>query len=277
MSVSRFSNRAFHEMRAQWAYQSRLAQHVGFANALRMRALGFVERRPGHRAEIAIQPPGLRHPVRLRVASTDPETYHQVLVEEQYGPLLDLRPEVIVDCGANAGFTSAYFLSRLPRARVVALEPFPDNAALCRRNLAPYGDRAELREAAVWSHACRLVLDGHGGHEWGVQVRPARAGEEGGVAALGIADLGLPRIDLLKIDIEGSEEPLFSEGAEAWLPTVGAIAVELHGPACEAAFRRALEPYEGEWSTAGELVIVRGLRPRRRVGAEGPRTAVETV
>lgn len=254
--------RALEELGRQWRYQRQLSRHIGPLNALRARALGLIERRPGRRATFTLHPRGLHHPVALRVASTDPETFFQVLVEEQYAPLLAGAPRVIVDAGANAGYTSAYFLSRLPEARVLAIAPFPDSAALCRRNLAPYGARARVLEAALWSSPGRLVLEGHGGHEWGVQVRPARPGEAGDVEAVGVADLGLARIDLLKIDIEGAERVLFAEGAERWLDRVGTIAVELHGPDCEAALRAAMAGHEADWSTAGELTILRNIRRR---------------
>lgn len=39
--------------------------------------------------------------------------------------------------------------------------------------------------------------------------------------------------DLLKIDIEGGEQTLFSNNAMQWLPQVGNICVEMHGPECE--------------------------------------------
>lgn len=253
--------RVMREARQQWTYQAKLAQAVGPLNGLRLRALGLLARGGAQRPGIAMHPPCLLHPVHLRAGSTDPQTYHQVLVEEQYGPLLAAEPEIIVDCGANAGFTAAYFLSRLPRSRVIAIEPFADNAMLCRRNLAPYGERAKVIEAGVWSRSCRLVIEGQTGSEWGVRVRLARPGEAGDVDAIGIADLGLPRIDLLKVDIEGSEAELFGNGAGAWLPQVNTLAVELHGEACERAMRDALAGFGGEWSTAGELTIVRGIRP----------------
>jgi hypothetical protein len=39
---------------------------------------------------------------------------------------------------------------------------------------------------------------------------------------------GWPVIDLLKIDIEGSEKEIFSTNYEAWLPQVRMLLVEVH-------------------------------------------------
>ena len=55
--------------------------------------------------------------------------------------------DLIVDCGANAGFASAFLLSRFPDASLYAIEPDPGNRAL-ERNLAPCGSRARVGEPA---------------------------------------------------------------------------------------------------------------------------------
>jgi FkbM family methyltransferase len=262
------------ELRLQYAYHARLRQQLGAWGALKARLLTFLSPRLGLPNQFRLHPPCLRHPVHLRVGTTDPATYLQVLVQQQYAALYDLEPEIILDCGANAGFTSAWMLSRWPRARVIAIEPFASSAALCRRNLAPYGDRAEVREAAIWSHACRLALHGETGNEWGVQVREALPGEPGEVDAIGITDLGLPRIDLLKVDIEGAETVLFGAGADRWLPRVGAIAIELHGPECDAALTGALRDYAFDRRESGELSIITSLRRQPASTAKGAAAGV---
>jgi hypothetical protein len=43
-----------------------------------------------------------------------------------------------------------------------------------------------------------------------------------------ITEAGFPRVDLLKIDIEGAETELFKHSKE-WIESVGAIAIEFHG------------------------------------------------
>lgn len=39
---------------------------------------------------------------------------------------------------------------------------------------------------------------------------------------------GKNRIDFLKLNVEGSEKEIFSEGYQDWLPQTGSILVELH-------------------------------------------------
>ena len=61
-------------------------------------------------------------------------------------------------------------------------------------------------------------------------------------------------IDLLKIDIEGSENGLFSLGTERWLDRVRNLCIELHGEECERAFRSAMQGYRYEQARSGEYL-----------------------
>lgn len=250
------------EIEQQVAYQHELARKLGWRYALRFRGAMLARRVGWHDGTVLrLHPANLLHPIELRINSTDADVYRQVLIEEEYAAAADGHPEVIVDCGANVGYTSAFLLSRFPDARVVAIEPYPENAEMCRRNLAPYGKRAAVIEAAIWSHGTRLVLDHAGGNEWGVHVRAAQPGEVGGIEAIDLPSLGLSRIDLLKIDIEGSEADLFASGTDRWLPHVSNIAIELHGTECQERFRSAMANYLYTSSHSGELTICRGIRP----------------
>ena len=248
------------EIGEQVTYQHELTRKLGWRYALYFRAAMLAKRVGWHDGvSLKLHPANLLHPIVLRINSTDADVYRQVLVEEEYAAAIDQHAEIIVDCGANVGYTSAYLLSRFPDARVVAIEPFPANAEICRRNLAPYGRRATVIEAAVWSHNGRLVLDHAGGNEWGVRVRTARAGEVGDIEAIDLPSLGLNHIDLLKVDIEGSEANLFANGTDRWLPRVSNIAIELHGTECQERFRSAMAGYRYMPLRSGELTICRDI------------------
>jgi len=51
--------------------------------------------------------------------------------------------DLIIDAGANVGYSSVYFLSNFPNCRVIAIEPDGDNFASLQKNLAPMA--SELR------------------------------------------------------------------------------------------------------------------------------------
>jgi len=246
------------EIRGQFEYQQQLTRRLGLRDGWRYRFGSWFKWFEG--GVMCLRSPALLHPVEMRINTSDSYVFGQVLRRQEYAPAVDGPVRTIVDCGANVGYTSAYFLSRFPGVRVIAIEPFPANAEMCRRNLAPYGDRAQVIEAAVWPHPARLVMDYTDGEEWGVQVREARGDEKGDVDGIDLPSLGLERIDLLKIDIEGSELRLFNENPDRWLPNVSNIAIELHGPACVRSFETAMAGYAFESSESGELTICKGIK-----------------
>jgi FkbM family methyltransferase len=189
-----------------------------------------------------------------------------VFLQRQYAGLPVRAPRVILDIGANIGLASLFFLRRYPRARVIAVEPDPDNFALARDNLRPFARRCTLVRGALWSHTTRLTLR-PGAAPWATQVVPG----DGAVPAFSLDDLlarfGLPFVDLLKIDIEGAEEEVFRADHGAALARVGCCAAELHGPACAAAFHAAARRHRLTTSRRGELTVAY----RRPPGPAAPR------
>ena len=205
------------------------------------------------------------HPIRCRARTSDIDVFKHIFVLREYETLDDLvGPKLIVDCGANAGMSSAYFLSCFPSAKVIAVEPDPGNYQQLLHNTRAYGDRIDAVRAGIWSKSTGLkfVENAQGdGRDWAVAVAEAAPSEQADVQAVGLADLlersGEERISLLKIDIEGSELALFSQGVDAWLSRVDHLVIELHGKACEEVFYRAIEPYGFEVQAAGGVVIAR--------------------
>jgi FkbM family methyltransferase len=252
------------ELLKQIAYFNHIKANVGAWDAARIRSRTIAARLGLCDATlVTLRHLLLTHPVDARPFSTDLDVFKQVLRDQQYSNAVELAPRVIVDCGANVGYTSAYFLSRFPSARVIAIEPFPSNVEMCRRNLAPYGDRVTLHAAAIWSKRCNLAFDHETiKDEWSVMVRPAGPGDGETIAAIDIPSLGLACIDLLKVDIERAEIELFGPSSAAWLPTVSNIIIELHDQACEDIFFAALDRYTYTLSRSGELTVCRDLRLR---------------
>jgi FkbM family methyltransferase len=229
---------------------------------------GFPARRtiePGRSVVLQLRPRDVLHPLLCRAAGSDLYVFRQVFLERQYACLGNARsPELIVDCGANVGYTSAYFLTRFPRARLIAIEPDPDSFCLLQANLKPYGERAEAVNSGVWSHSCGLVLSEgpyRDGLAWARQVRECLPGEKAQMTAVSLDDIlkrsGAARISLLKMDIERAEAVVFSANYEGWLGRVDSIAIELHDEECAAVFRRAIEGQDFAMSSHGELTVCR--------------------
>src|SRR5262245_9642817 len=89
---------------------------------------------------ITITPSGYSRPLTFRRLGTDASVVRQMLVRQEYRPIAELPGiHLIVDCGANIGAAAYYLLHRYPSARLIAVEPDPENHALCERNLARFG------------------------------------------------------------------------------------------------------------------------------------------
>ncbi len=122
-----------------------------------------------------VRPRLVSHSLQLRLhGSSDMSVFGQIFIRQEYSCLRDLKePSLVLDLGANVGFSSAYFLNVFPKARVVAVEPDERNLAICKANLSPYGDRVLLLHGAAWSKPATLrVLKGTfgDGREWAIQV-----------------------------------------------------------------------------------------------------------
>jgi FkbM family methyltransferase len=222
--------------------------------------------------------PGFNHRVYYRAGTSDPRVLLQIFARREYECVAQ-EPEVrcVVDCGANIGCTSFFFLHRYPRARVVCVEPDPGNMALCRRNLAPFGDRVTFIQSGVWSSTAPMVVDRGrfgDGSAWSFQVREARRDEPVDFHALTIPDLlragGFERVDVLKVDIEAAEAEVFQNAD--WLGVVRHLVIETHGQECERAVAGAFLGREYELRFSGELTVYKnirrsGERPSPRDGA----------
>jgi FkbM family methyltransferase len=112
---------------------------------------------------------------------------------------------VFLDVGAHIGRWSLRMAKRA--ARVIAVEANPDTAAVWRANAALNGiTNAELVEVAAWDEPGRVRLEDPNAKFTGGSTR-AFADEAGGVEALPL-DAVLedePRIDLVKLDVEGAD------------------------------------------------------------------------
>lgn len=202
------------------------------------------------------------HPLWCRFGSSDMDVFGQIFVHREYRCLdsLDVgQVQLIIDCGANVGFSSAYFLTRFPLARVIAVEPSEHNFEALQRNLAAFGDRVTCLRKAVWSKSGMMVPDltssAGDGREWSFSVREAAENETDGIEAIDMASLiGERIVDVLKIDIEGAESAVFSAQTE-WLSQVKNLVIELHGTEAAGIFAAAVAPRGYLISTCDELTV----------------------
>jgi FkbM family methyltransferase len=225
--------------------------------------------------EISLRAPPAPHPVRLRLSGSDAPTFGQVFTNLEYAIDLPREPAYIMDLGANIGLATVYFAGRFPSARIACVEPDAENFRMLKANVAPY-DGVRPFHAAVWPDrgALEIVDTKEGGaplKSWAIRVRPIQDKDPGRAAggqipAMTIPDImeqaGFPRIDLLKVDIEGAELELFSRNTESWIDFVDALVIETHDrlkPGCTEAVESVMGPRGFVRLQSGEnLVFLRG-------------------
>jgi FkbM family methyltransferase len=196
--------------------------------------------------EVSVQPPGIRHPLRLRLGTSDASTYENVVQRQEYGIELPFVPEVILDAGANVGLASIYFANRYPKARIIAVEAEIANFAALVRNVQPYPAVVPIH-AALWNRDGMISVDKPEpeAREWAFVTgegsgRPVRAIT---IQTL-MREMSISSIDLAKIDIEGAERQVFAD--PVWLPNVRCLMVELHDswiPGCSAVVEPAMRGF----------------------------------
>jgi FkbM family methyltransferase len=184
--------------------------------------------------EIAVRVPGYEQPVHLRLRSSDVTLFQSIFLEHEYDIVLSQSPRVIVDAGANVGFTSVWYANKYPNATIIAIEPEKRNFEILQKNIAGYKNVRALR-AALWSENKRVSIVDPGLGSWAFRVQEPEEREsprdanltEAFTLSYVMSLFGLAHIDILKVDIEGSEKEVF-ENSSTWIDRIGVIVIELH-------------------------------------------------
>lgn len=136
---------------------------------------------------------------------------------------------LIVDLGANVGYTLAHWAVLYPHARIIGVELDEVNAELARRNTAFAADRCTVVQGAIWKEDGYIQ---YGGDEsWALTILAEGAKSSRAVTMRTLLkEQNVDQVDLLKMDIEGAEDEIFSSDLE-WLDKVQRIMLEIHPPA----------------------------------------------
>jgi|DewCreStandDraft_4_1066084.scaffolds.fasta_scaffold68375_2 FkbM family methyltransferase len=230
-------------------------RRFGVAGGLFVYAQVKICRRP------VINIPGYPHPVYFRPGTADLTTFREIFLREEYN--LDLppsfHPKIIIDAGANIGFTSLYFSRKYPDALIFSLEPEPGNFELLKKNTAGIPNITAI-QAALWHEDGLIEMADHGyGLRGFVVEKPS--GKNQAIPAVTLPTLiqqfNLTAIDILKIDIEGSEKEIFM-GNTHWLQITKCMVIELHDrlkPGCSDAVLRAVSKHHFTRKAKGENLV----------------------
>ncbi len=204
---------------------------------------------------------GLDYPIQIRNHTSDIYVFQSIMLHHEYFVAPEFNVKNIIDCGANIGITSVYFKKLFPSAKIIAVEPEQNNFAVLAQNLGDYKD-VSLLQKGIWNKKVNLKISNLSSAEhWSFTVEETTE-EFGVIKAIAISDImddaNIEVIDILKIDIEGSELEVFTENYEYWLPRTRILIVETHDRyrrgCCKAVFN-ALNKYDFTVNLSGENFI----------------------
>src|SRR5262245_4630510 len=166
------------------------------------------------------------HRLHYRTGTSDHYTIYEILLKGRRAAYASRhlpaahRDMVIVDAGANIGASVVFFKQRYPDASIYAFEPVPGNFAMLRKNAGDLPG-VKLFNEALGDRDGELELihspqeSNEGG--WGIRqpLDEATGAEERIAVPLFVSgkrlrDLGVERIDILKVDTEGSESAIIA-------------------------------------------------------------------
>jgi len=151
-------------------------------------------------------------------------THEDIFVRQTYQFEPDCKNPVIIDAGANVGLAALYFAQTIPDVRVISIEADKHIADLLTRNVAHYAlNNVEVLHGAAWESNENLRFSSD-------HADAGRISDEGHDIVPGIRIRDLleeQQVDLLKIDIEGSELVVLQDCGEM-LCRAKTIFVEYH-------------------------------------------------
>lgn len=160
------------------------------------------------------------------------EGNREIFLDEIYNFYSDSSDPTIIDCGANIGLASIYFKTIYPNSQVLAFEPDPSAYNCLVNNMKNLGlsNRFFATQAAVWIHERGVEFDIEGGFSGQIH----KHGHNAVKRTVEVPSISLkriiseyPKIDLLKIDIEGAEIDVLKDISDS-LSNISNIFIEYH-------------------------------------------------
>jgi len=143
--------------------------------------------------------------------------FEEVFFEEEYFFQTDSPEPVIVDCGSNIGLATLYFKTIYPKAKIIAIEAHPTTFATLQSNIKDnnLSNVEALNVAAVGGDEKEIsLMFSKPGDLRSTKIREMHGDQELQeikVPAVRLSTILPGSVDLLKMDIEGSEDEVIDE------------------------------------------------------------------
>lgn len=184
-----------------------------------------------HLVKISI--PGYNHPVYVRNNPSDTQIFTQIFLREELKIALKKPPGTIIDGGANIGLATVYLKIRYPDAKIIAVEPDHSNFEMLLKNTRPF-ENIVCYNKGIWNSNTKLkIINKDAGNESfvlnAVDINEINTDTIDAITINSIVkDNNIKNIELLKLDIEGSERRVFEDNYLGWLSITDHMLVEIH-------------------------------------------------
>lgn len=162
----------------------------------------------------------------------------EIFIDQEYAFTSRNKKPFIIDCGSHIGLSILYFKNIYPHARILGFEPNPENFRILQKNIR----ENKLEGITVLNAALsekegkdflRVSFKKEAPWTWGDTIIKNMWGDEDENKKIDVKTVKLSRyidkpVDLLKLDIEGSEQKVLKEIAHK-LRLIKQIRMEFHG------------------------------------------------
>lgn len=158
-----------------------------------------------------------------RPNTTDAQVLWDTFYRKYHLPATTLHENaVIIDLGANVGYTMAHFAYLYPNSQIYGVEMDFSNFTLAQKNISTLLNQCKLIHAAVWHKNGTIRYTGK--DAWGFKVDYENNNIDKLAAPAKTLDIifkefVLDDVDYIKMDIEGAERFIL-ENAESWINKV---------------------------------------------------------
>lgn len=208
----------------------------------------------------------------LRKNSSDHQVFRQIFEHNEYDDFINyvssyihpLKVKAIVDLGSNIGMSICLLKKAFPKARVLGVEPEKENLFQLHLNIKANNlKKVSIEQGAIWAvnrKDLAISREFRDGENWSFQVVSGR--EDSDIKGITLAGLmqkhRMNDIDVLKIDIEGSEKILFENKSVAgtFLPKTKFLVLEVHPEVIGMeAVQQMLESFNFKVKISGNLIF----------------------
>lgn len=177
----------------------------------------------------------------LRKRSSDVMVFQQLIIEEEYQGVVDLLTKhninvnSMIDAGANIGLSTVFFKNFYPSSTVICVEPDDDNCLMIDKHIkmSNFTD-VYIEKVGLWdsNSFLTIVKDFRDGAKWSLRVEAVdyETNLKGVSVNYLLNKYNLKEIDLLKIDIEGSEKILLEnkDNLKEYIDLIKVVCIEVH-------------------------------------------------